>query len=97
MSACTSCRVGNRQWGMLRAADDAYPGTITVRELRRSAGDGMPPSFHQGVIDSLLAGHLLEHMCPSDDHKPAGYCPLRITERGAWARLAKPKRTLAPL
>lgn len=97
MSAYTSCRVGSRQWGMLRAADDAYPDVITVRELRRSPGDGMPPSFHQGVIDSLLDGRLLEHMCPSDDHKPAGLCPLRITDRGASARLAKPKRRVAPL
>lgn len=94
MNAYTSARVGNRQWGMLRVLDDAYPGTVTFRELRRSPGDGMPPSFHEGVITSLLAGRLIEHVCPSDDHEPAGSCPLRITERGAWARLARPKRKL---
>lgn len=97
MNTYTSARVGSRQWAMLRVADDAYPGAVSLNTLACSPGDGMPPSFHKPVIESLLAGHLLEHLCPSDDHAPSGTCALRITERGAWARLAKPKRAVPQL
>lgn len=97
MSGDEGGRVGRRQWAILRAADDAYPGSISLATLARSPADGMPPSFHKPAIESLLAGHLLEHLCQDDGHPLAGTCDLRLTERGAWARLARYARAAATL
>jgi hypothetical protein len=87
VNAYTSVRVGSRQWAMLRAADDAFPGSVSGAALSRAVGDGMPPSFHRPIIESLIEHRLLSHECEPGNHPPTRTCQLRITERGAWARL----------
>lgn len=87
MSAYTSRRVGVRQWRVLLAADTEYPGVIKAYDAGQAIGNGLPFSAHKPVIESLLHLGLLEHVDGDVSADLRSHCTLKITDRGAMARL----------
>lgn len=82
-------RVGMRQWRVLLAVDNAWPGQITARAAGEAIRDGLPFSAHKPVIWTLLNRGLVYHFCPNGGCDVEPGCELEITELGTEAHLSR--------